>query len=74
MGGDSKDINLIFNREKEVCGSSLSLQPYKIRLNNKECHHEWWCDASQTIRQKQHHPITIIPLTEQNKGNQAYFL
>jgi hypothetical protein len=73
-GDDSKDIKLIFNKEKEVCGSSFSLQSYKIRLSTKGCHHEWWCDASQSIREKQHHPSTIIPLIQQNKRNQAYFL
>ena len=35
-GDDSKDIKPIFNKEKKVCGSSLSLQPHKIRLSTKD--------------------------------------
>ena len=32
---DSKDIKLIFNKERKVCGSSLSLQAHKIRPSTK---------------------------------------
>jgi hypothetical protein len=35
-GDDSKDIKLIFKKEKKVCGSSLSLQPLNIRLRTKD--------------------------------------
>jgi len=35
-GDDSKEIKPIFNKQKKVCGSLLSLQPQKIRLNTKD--------------------------------------
>jgi len=35
-GDDSKEIKPIFNKEKKVCGSSLSLQPHKSRLSTKD--------------------------------------
>jgi hypothetical protein len=35
-GDDSKDVKLIFKKEKKVYGSSLSLQPDKMRLCTKE--------------------------------------
>jgi len=35
-GDDSKEIKPIFNKQKKVCTSLLSLQPHKIRLSTKD--------------------------------------